>query len=199
MKLLTDFLKPFAIAMVILIAISAGWYLVLYRPDASRSEVLKGETEQLMIQLQSFRVTDMQISTLQTQIEKLNVELAKTNARVCPKDDLPKLIDDIKAKGIANGLKFITIIPEYGDLVSKPNEESTAIIKLTVHFQIQGFYKNFGNFVESLATLPFFVSMGNCTMTYEESVFPQILITMDVVLYLSQSPTQTDAGKTWQS
>lgn len=198
MKLMLDFLKPFLVAMAILLAVSVGWYFFLYRPEASKSQVFKEQTEQLMIQLQSLRVTDVQISTLQTQIEKLNVELAKTNARVSPKDDLPKLIEQIKSRGAASGLKFITIIPDYNSLVSKADVETPEILKLTVHFQIQGYYKSFGNFIESLAALPFFVSVADFSLTYEETIFPQLLITADMVLYLRQT-NETNEKTRWQS
>ncbi|HEX9653784.1 MAG TPA: type 4a pilus biogenesis protein PilO, partial [bacterium] len=175
-------------------------YLLLYRPDASKSQVLKDETEKLMIQVQSLQVTDVQISALQTQIEKLKVELAKTNARVSAKEELPKLIDDIKSKGVVLGVKFRTIIPEYNSLVSHPYDESAPeISKVTIHFQMQGYYKDFGRFVESLETLPFFLSVGDFSLVYEESVFPEILITVDIVLYLIQNPSQAKPETVWQS
>ncbi len=198
MKPIMDLLKPFLATLAVLIGASVGWYVFLYRPDLSKSQALKEQTEELMMQLQSLRVTDVQVSTLQTQIEKLQLELAKTTARVRPKDDLPKLIAEIKARGAAHGLTFVSIIPEYNALVQQPENQDAEIIKLIVHFQIRGYYKNFGRFIETLAALPFFVSLGDFSLIYEESVFPQVLINVDLALFLSQTPAEKDQ-KSWQS
>ena len=63
---------------------------------------------------------------------------------------------------------------------------NSEILQLTVHFKLQGYYKNFGKFLSSLDKLPFYISLGEIMLVYNERVYPKIDIQMDVVLYLRQ-------------
>jgi len=198
MKLAISHLKPLLIAAAVLLGVCCAWYFFLYDPGLSKLQVINDETEKLLVKLQSFRVTDEQLSSLEEQIRKIDNELHQVQAKVLPKGELPLVIDQIQKKGRVFGLKFSAIIPEYKSLVNaeEPESGSGDLIKLTVHAQLQGYYKNFGRFLESLAQLPFYVSLGEISLVYHEPVYPQIVILVDFVLYLRADASGHERVKT---
>lgn len=192
-------LKPFKnlfLAGSVLALLCLAWYLMLYRTEVSKLHLLKQETQNVAWKLQSLRVTEEQIASLETQIGSLQSELAKTQRKLLAKNDLPKIIQRIQRRARRYGLRFGQVIPDYEMLIAIPDQENgpSDILQLTVHMKLQGYYKNFGNFVNSLPTLPFYVSVGEVTLLYNETIHPELEIIVDTVLYLRES--RTDRAKT---
>jgi Tfp pilus assembly protein PilO len=177
------------LAVVLLFVMCLAWFFVFYQPRKVEVYALKQDTENLLVKLRSFRVTDKQIVSLEKQIEKLEEEIAVTQSKVFAKSNLPFIVRQIEKKGRIYGLKFSNILPEYDSLVRFPEaeEQRSDLIKLVVHFKIQGSYKNFGKFIENLADLPFFISLGEISLYYNEDIYPELEITLDVVLYLQET------------
>ncbi|MFQ5751340.1 MAG: type 4a pilus biogenesis protein PilO, partial [bacterium] len=119
-------------------------------------------------------------------IEKMQDEIREKQKKIIPKDDLALIVQEIQRKGRTFGLKFDTVIPDYETLMNDPGteKESEEVLKLTVHMKLQGFYKSFGRFVESLNSLPFYLSIGELTLVYNEKIYPEVEILVDTVLYL---------------
>ncbi|MFQ6112801.1 MAG: type 4a pilus biogenesis protein PilO [bacterium] len=186
---MTESKRTLIIAGVLLVVVCLGWYLVFYQPKLTKLRTLKTETENLLIKITSFRVTDKQLASLEKQVEKSEDEIAKIHARVLLKSELPAVVRQFKRKGRSFGLEFHSIIPDYNSLIRIPQEEEEAsdLLKLTVHFKLQGYYKNFGNFIDSLAELPFIVSLSEMSLHFNERIYPELEIFMDVVLYLRET------------
>ncbi len=182
------FKTVFALAGLVLLA-CAVWYLGFYQPQISRRALLRQETEQLSLQLQSFRVSDQQLRALASQIDTLRAYLEGTRRRLVPKSELPMAIELLRRQGRKYGLKFEQIIPDYDQLLPAPDAETSAgeVLPLTVHLKMQGRYRNFGRFVASLPALPFFVSLGEVSLVYNEAVHPEIDILTDAILFLRNS------------
>ncbi|MFQ5825496.1 MAG: type 4a pilus biogenesis protein PilO [bacterium] len=181
--------KTLLFATIIVLTLSLGWYLVLYQPEATKLNTLKKDTKNLLIKIQSIRVTDRQIAALESQIKVLDHEIADVQGKVLLKSELPGIVSQLERKGKTFGLKFHSIIPDYDSLIKIPNEEEASdLLKLTVHFKLQGYYKNFGNFIDSLGELPFVISLGEISLYYDERIYPELEINMDAVLYLRETP-----------
>ncbi len=184
---MAETLKTVLIASVLLIAVCLGWFFFFYHPKTSRLDIVKEETQDLVFKLQSLRVTEAQVFALGKQVEVIKNDIKLLHDKVIFKDDLPAAIKEIKASGHKFGLKFLNIIPDYASLInSKENEQepNAGLLKLIVHFKLQGYYKSFGKFLSSLDKLPFYISLGEVRIVYNDSIHPQVDVLFDGVLFL---------------
>ena len=184
---MTETLKTALIASALLIALSLGWFFFLYQPKTSKLAIVKKETQDLIYKVKSIRVTNEEVIALGKQVESVKNEIKLTQKKIIFKDDLPAAIKKIKNSGSKFGLKFHQIIPDYTSLVNskeKQQEANPGLLKLTVHFKLQGYYKSFGKFLSSLDKLPFLVSLGEVTIIYNDNIHPQVGILFDGVLFL---------------
>lgn len=184
---MTETLKTVFIASTLLVTLCLGWFFLFYQPKVSRLETVKEKTQDLLFKFQSMRVTESQVSALEKQVAVIKNDIKLTQNKVIFKDDLPAAIKEIKRSGSKFGLKFHKIIPDYDSLISskEDQQESTSgLLRLTVHFKLQGYYKSFGKFLSSLDKLPFYISLGEVTIGYNDSIHPQVDIFFDGVLFL---------------
>ena len=186
---MTETLKAVFIASALLIALCLGWFFFVYEPKASRLEIVKEETQDLVLKLQSMRVTEAQVVALGKQVEIIKNGIKLTQEKIIFKDDLPAAIKEIRNSGRKFGLKFHKIIPDYPSLINSEENEQEAnpgLLRLTVHFKLQGYYKSFGKFLSSLGKLPFYISLGELAIVYNDSIHPQVDIIFDGVLFLRE-------------
>ncbi len=180
-------LKAVLIASAILIALGLGWFFFFYQPKTSRLEIVKKETQDLIFKVKSIRVTNAEFIALGKQVEIIKNDIKLTQEKTIFKDDLPAALKKIKNSGSKFGLKFHQIIPDYPSLInSKENEQeaNAGLLTLIVHFKLQGYYKSFGKFLSSLDKLPFYMSLREVTIVYNDSIHPQVDILFDGVLFL---------------
>jgi len=188
---MTETLKTVLIASALLLTLCFGWFFFLYQPKASRLETVKEETQDLVFKLQSMGVTEAQVAALEKHVEVIKNDIKLTQNKIIFKDDLPAAIKEIKNSGSKFGLKFHKIIPDYASLInSKENEQkaNAGLLRLIVHFKLQGYYKSFGKFLSSLEKLPFYISLGGVTLVYNDSIHPQVDVLFDGVLFLRDNP-----------
>lgn len=184
--------KTLIIVAGLLPIICLGWYLAFYHPKASRLRILRRDMENLLIKIQSLKVTDKQITSLEKQIDKLETEITEIQRKVLLKSELPTVVRQFERKGRSFGLKFHSIIPDYDSLMRIPREEEAPdLLKLTVHFKLQGYYKNFGNFIDSLDELPFIISLDEMSLHFNKRIHPELEINLDTVLYLQETLVNT--------
>jgi len=190
---MSESLKSIIIASVLLIILAGTWFLFLYQPEVSKLQLLKEKTEDVLLQLQSLRVTDEQLNALEQKVAVLRAEIATAQSRIMPKNDLPAIVDKLRRKGERYGMKFNNIIPDYNSLVDAQTEEQaeTDILQLTIHLKMQGYYKNLGRFIESLEDMPVFVSVGELSINYQEKVHPELEIFLDVIVFLKDANQTT--------
>ncbi len=178
--------KTLIVAGVMLALSCTSWYVFFYRPQTSRLATLKQESERMLLTLQSFRVSDTQLKALEAQVDSLHQEIERTRQRLMPKHDLPLAIAQIRTLAGRFGLTLERVLPDYVTLLPAPDDPNAGgeILKLTVHLQMQGRYRDLGRFMESLRELPFFVSVGELTIAYNEAIHPRLNIMLDAVLFL---------------
>ncbi len=184
---MTETLKTVLIASALLIALCVGWFFFLYQPKVSRLETVKEETQDIVFKLKSIHVTEAQVSALEKQVEIIKKNVKLKQKKIIFKDDLPAAIMEIKKTGGKFGLKFDQIIPDYSSLLnSEENEQesNSELLKLIVHFKLQGYYRNFGQFLGSLNELPFYMSLGEVRIGYNDSIHPEVDVLFDGVLFV---------------
>lgn len=186
-------LKTLLGVAVVLILATVSWFFLLYQPSSFKLESLRAETEDLLLKLRSFRVTSEQIATLESQAEKLKEEITTKTDKVVPKDRLPEIVQSIRQHGRRHGLQFEQMIPDYQALIPIEDEtaEVTEVMKLTLHLQLQGYYKSLGRFLESLQELPYLISVGEVSVAYSDELHPKLMITVDAILYLRPQELET--------
>ncbi len=174
------------IATIFLVSLAAGWYFLVYRPDAQRLNSVEGDVEDLVLKLRSFTVSEKQIAALEAQIEKLRNQVALTESKLITKDDLSFTLQQIKKRGNSYGLKFEQILPDFDSLMDDPEEETSThgIMKLRVDMKLKGRYKRFGKFVASFGTFPFHVSIADMRIFYNQQIHPELDIVVEALLYL---------------
>ncbi len=184
---MNETLKAVLIASAILIALGLGWFFFFYQPKTSRLEIVKKETQDLIFKVKSIRVTNAEFIALGKQVEIIKNDIKLTQEKIIFKDDLPAALKKIKNSGSKFGLKFHQIIPDYPSLInSKENEQeaNAGLLTLIVHFKLQGYYKSFGKFLSSLDKLPFYMSLREVTIVYNDSIHPEVDVLFDGVLFL---------------
>lgn len=186
---MNESLKVLLIAVGLLLAACCLWFLFFYRPEISRMKDIEKRTHDLVSKLQSFSVDDRQIVALEERVRTLKTEVESTQRKIINKDALKSAVRQLERQGRKFGLKFQTIIPDYDSLmeVGRDNESREDVMQLTVHIKLQGTYRNFGRFLESLGTLPFLISLGEVSILYNEKVFPQLDVLLDAILYLQEA------------
>jgi len=185
--------KTLLIVVVVLLLTTFAWFFLLYQPKSLKLESLKAETEDMLLKLRSFRVSSEQIATLESQVESLKKEITAKTGKVVPKERLPEIVESIRQQGRRHGLQFEQLIPDYQALIPIQDEtaEVTEVMKLTLHIQLQGYYKSFGRFVASLQELPYLISVGDVALAYSDELHPKLMITMDAILYLRPQELKT--------
>ncbi len=185
---MNESLKVLLLAMGLLLAACCLWFFFFYRPEISRMKDIEKATQDLVSKLQSFRVDDRQIAALEQRVRTLKTEVESTQRKIINKDALKSAVRQLEQQGRKFGLKFQTIIPDYTSLmeVGRQDESGEDVMQLTVHIKLQGRYRNFGRFLESLGELPFLISLGEISILYNEKVFPQLEVLMDTILYLQE-------------
>ncbi|MFQ5675152.1 MAG: hypothetical protein ACE5G1_04585 [bacterium] len=178
--------KTVLIASAFLLTLCFGWFFLLYQPKVSKMETIKEETQNIIFKLQSLRVTEEQVASLEKQVELLKRQTKLTQNKIMTKDDLQAAIAAMRKIGRRFGLKFDKIIPDYPSLIGSNDakQSNPEVLKLIIHFKMQGYYMNFGKFLSSLDKLPFYVSLGEMTLVYNPLIHPEIDILLDAVVYL---------------
>ncbi|RMD94915.1 MAG: hypothetical protein D6813_01335 [Calditrichaeota bacterium] len=192
---MSDTQRTLIITGFLILTLITAWYAFIYRPKMIEIKSIKLETENLLNKLRSFRVSQRQIVTLEKKLEQLEKEIQSTQSRIPTKTEFPQALQQIKILGGRYGLKFLNILPEYDSLIAMPtNPDDSEMIQITVHIQLQGRYKNYGQFLEALKDLPFYVSLGDMILSYKKEYFPELEIMLDIILYLRRE--SSNQGKT---
>lgn len=186
---MSESLRTLIVATLLLVLICLGWFFLLYRPGVSKVTTISEDSKELLAKLQSFHVSDGQIKALEKQVEILKRDIRLKKAKIVPKDELSTVVRQFQQKGRGFGLKFHSIIPDYESLIRVENEEresGSEVLKLTVHIKLQGSYRSFGRFLDSLDEFPFLISLAEMNVMYNSSIFPELDILLDIVLYLRE-------------
>ena len=194
---MSELKRTLLLAGILICVTSFGWFLFFYRPKIAEINRLRGDTERLLTKFRLIKVSDIQIQNLQERVVNLEKEISVNQTKVFPKSELPSIVRQIKRKGISFGLKFLNITPEYDSLIRVPDDEdaSSDLIKLVVHFQLQGTYKNCGRFIDSMEEFPFFISVGEISFYYTEKIYPQLEFMLDAILYLRETVDLEDESR----
>lgn len=187
--------KLAVIVLAILVLICAGWYALFYRPQLVQVQTLKQKTDDLVLKINSFTITDEQLLTLEAQVAEKRSLVQQRKTKLVTKEELPKVVDQIRREGNKYGLRFQQIIPDFNALVQAPGPETEAggIRKLVLHLSMRGRYLSFGKFLEALMAMPFQVSLGEFRVAYEDGTFPELQLGVDTEVYLETAPQSVSA------
>ncbi len=184
---MSDSTKTLLLAVVVLLALCAGWFMVHYRPNLIKVQALQQKKEELMDQIRGFRISAAELDALEQQVKMQRQSLKTTRARLVQKDELGQAVEQIRNGGKRHGLQFQQIIPDYASLmtIGSLSDAATEVQKLTVHLNMRGGYKNFGRFLESLSKLPFLVSLGDVSVVYHKGAQPELELVADAQLFVT--------------
>ena len=182
--MMSDGWRTILIASLLLVAMSCGWFFFIYQPKVSRMQTFKDESGNILLKLRSMRVTEAQVTALKEQVASIKAEIAKSQRRIVPKDRLPDVVESVRQAGMKYGLKFLSILPDYQSLMKGSGDSGSDVLKLTIHMKMQGDYVSLGNFIESLASAQYYISVGELTVSYNRKLYPELDIIVDTQVYL---------------
>ena len=176
------------VPVVIILAMTIVWYLLFYQPKRTSLKKIKQEITALSEKVKSFAVSDAELTVLRKGIDQKQVDLAGIEARLYAKTELPRIADEIERRGKAHGLQFHAITPSYGALLRvgsvETEEGPSPLIKLPIDFQLEGRYKDFGQFVEEADDYPFIFTVGAVELRHTPELYPRLDIQMTGYVYL---------------
>jgi len=150
-----------------------------------------------MLKLQSFSASDRDIKALEERVELLRKGIKISQEKIVTKDQLESIVGQIKSRGQKYGLKFHSMLPDYDNLIKVKGEEKefSEVSQLKIEIKMQGYYKRFGQFIDSFDEFPFLVSLGEISVNYNGEIHPELEIYLEAILYLREKdePQKVDA------
>jgi len=180
-------LKKILLTITLLLSVCLTWFFFLYKPTSDKLEVIKAETNDLVLKVRSFRANDEQVLILGSRVDTLTSTIDLFKKGILARNGLPLAVHAMRKKGRIYGLEFVSVIPDYDRLLEGDEVHKGDVLRLPIHVKSIGSYRSFGRFVESLATLPFLVSLGDVKLDYNEKEHPALSIIFDAILFIQKS------------
>jgi len=181
-------MKKIILLLIGILALGFIWYLVLYKPTRIKNIKFRKEIDDIMLQIRSITVSPVELASLEREYETLEKEVQEEEARIYPKSRLGFVTEQISRRGRVYNLRFISITPSFDTLfpLQGLKKGDSPLIKLPVEFEIQGRYRDFGRFLESLRHLPFAFSIEEVKLVSDPKLYPDLNITMTGFIYLRE-------------
>lgn len=183
--------KNLALAVVAFALGNLGWLVLIYTPKQAQLRELHAKINDLSLRVAGLVAQDRQIADVEAEIDSTQKKIAHLEQRIYHKGQLRDMIRIIEQRGTLYGLRCSSIMPDYDALLrvdAKLREELGPLVILPVEFTLQGDFIDFGRFVESVDTLPFLFSISKLNVEATAESYPQVMVRMEGVLYLTESP-----------
>lgn len=154
-------------------------------------ERLQEAIESLNVRLQARDVSQPILARLESRVVALEAEVASIHGRIPPRARLPAVLEEVKQRGAQHGLQFDAILPDYDSLIRSESDTVAAMSRVNVHFRLRGRYQDFGRFLESLKSLPFYVTPVVTSLEFQPKLYPRLRIALDAWFYLRESPVSS--------
>ncbi|MFH1373271.1 MAG: hypothetical protein ABII79_05715 [bacterium] len=156
--------KRLTIYVVILPAITAVWFTLLYMPVRRQMAATSNEVTQAREQLQDFRKIMNQLPEFLEKRSRLSAERSALSSRLYAKDDVLLLFRRLHDQADRYHVGITEITPPVEELLYLnsivPDSNQTQI--LSISLRLQGGYVNFGRFVGAIEQADFFQGVKEC-------------------------------------
>ncbi len=182
--------KRLAIYAVILLAITAAWFTLLYMPVHRRLAATSDETVQAREHLQDFRKIMNQLPEFLEKRSRLAAEKCALSSRLYAKDDILLLFRRLHDQAGRHHVDITEITPPVEELLYLnsiiPDSNQTQI--LSISLRLQGGYVDFGRFVGAIEQSDFFQGVNECRILGTRDGIGELQLQFSFNALLGSSP-----------
>lgn len=179
-----------------LAAVVILWYAGLYRPQAQMSEQVRNQVNSLSQEVKAVTATEPRIEKLRQRLALLDSSIQQMEAKIYPKQRLPEVLIMMQEEGRKHGLQFKSIFPDYDILFTQDSTlvSSTGLMRIPVHFIMEGSYVPLGRYLETLPDMPWRVVVGGVDIRLWRESYPRLMIDLLAYIYVYDDSPEADTG-----
>jgi Tfp pilus assembly protein PilO len=152
--------------IVVALGMISGWYYFAYTPTRHDLSTLREQIAGSQTQLTDFQTTIAQLPVMIRSSNDLNAQKQRQASVLFGKNEILRLIEQIRTDAAAEHLTITDIEPPISELLSL--RTAAAIpgepLFLNITVRIKGDYLGFGHFVERIEKLPYFRGTNFCSI-----------------------------------
>lgn len=138
----------------LLLAIIAGGYYVIIAGLQEQEAQIVAEEVRLKADFKRKAIDASNLEAYRQQMEEMSESFEAMISQLPSETEVPGLLEDITAKGVASGLEFDSI-------ALQKEQKKDYYIQLPISIKAQGTYHDMGSFVGGVASLPRIVTLSN--------------------------------------
>ncbi len=138
----------------LLLAIIAGGYYVIIAGLQEQEAQIVAEEVRLKADFKRKAIDAANLEAYRQQMEEMSESFEAMISQLPSETEVPGLLEDITAKGVASGLEFDSI-------ALQKEQKKDYYIQLPISIKAQGTYHDMGSFVGGVASLPRIVTLSN--------------------------------------
>ena len=179
---------------VILIAVVAAWYFLIFSGIQKEQSQLQNEMIVLQEKLKD-RISKSQIELIQTEIDSLNTFLNTQNKRIYPVENLLTMGQEIEKMVKGYGLRLVTITPDFNS-VTNLGQSMQDISELPVNIVFYGTFHELTKFIDSIEDLPYVMRIDEVHISKPEDKKGILDIDFKGVIVLRKERVSSDDNLT---
>lgn len=173
---------------VVLLIATIAWFLLLYQPVKTRSDMLSMDMHNLDDSLKAIEEYKTQDQLLRVRIDQLNEEIDKWDDRFPPRSTIVSLTKQIIDFAQSFGLQLIAVEPSLFDMYALEKAgvqvSGTFIMQMPIKFHFRGRFLNTGKMLEMMEELPFNISLSEVEIVSIPDLYPLVESRISLYLYI---------------
>ncbi len=172
--------------MAILLAVITVWFVAVYRPQSNVTRKTEAQVDKLSTEIKAITATEKRIAKLRRRLAFVDSSIQRIESRIYAKQRLPEVLLRMESQGRKYGLRFKSIFPDYTILFTEDSSQVSAngLMRVPVHFIMEGSYKSFGRYLESFPGMPWTVTVGGVDIRLMRESYPRLLIDLLAYIYV---------------
>jgi type IV pilus assembly protein PilO len=147
-----------ALMLLIVIAITAAYFYLLYQPGMKELQQLRDKQTELSNKIRESKSIADNLPRFRKEYEQLKLELQNALTELPDQKEIPSLLTSITSKGKDAGLDFLIFRP-------KPEVPKDFYSEVPVDISVSGSFFNVANFFVAVGTLPRIVNISNVNVS----------------------------------
>ena len=162
------------VGLFFVVAISAGFYFLVYSEQMPRLERVEMEEQELRNSFEQKQRKAANFDAYRAQLDEIERSFGTMLRQLPGKTEIPNLLVDISQTGLAAGLQ---------EELFQPSAEiqKDFYAEKPIKIRLKGSYHEFGKFVSDIAALPRIVTLHNVEIQPEDSQGPADELVMNVI------------------
>jgi type IV pilus assembly protein PilO len=143
---------------VIVVAISAAYFVTFFTPEKEQVDAMKMELNKLTEQLEKSKAISRDLEKYKAQVEQMNQELDRAKTQLPTEKEIPDILKNITRLEKDSQLESTLFKP-------KPDEVQPYYARVPIELSIVGSYHNTGAFFDRVSKQPRIINVVDFNMT----------------------------------